>query len=100
MFEVKEIPQSAAVESVDEGLRQYMIKVFNYMGLGLCITALAAYLVANTPLIAMMYNINPAQQTISLSGLGYLIVFAPLIMIFAFQAVIARGSVFATQAMF
>ena len=100
MFDVKEVPQSAAIEVIDEGLRQYMIKVFNYMGLGLCLTALAAYLVANTPLIAMMYNINQAQQSISLSGFGYLIVFAPLIMIFAFQAVITRGSVFATQAMF
>lgn len=100
MFDVKEVPQSTAIEVIDEGLRQYMIKVFNYMGLGLCLTALAAYLVANTPLIAMMYNINQAQQSISLSGFGYLIVFAPLIMIFAFQAVITRGSVFATQAMF
>ena len=30
---------------VDEGLRQYMLKVYNYMAGGLCLTALAAYLV-------------------------------------------------------
>ncbi|MBO6281394.1 MAG: Bax inhibitor-1/YccA family protein [Alphaproteobacteria bacterium] len=100
MFETKEIAQSASVEMIDEGLRSYMIKVFNYMGLGLCVTALSAYLVANTPLIGLMYNIDQATRTVSLSGLGYLIIFAPLLMIFAFQAVITRGSVFATQAMF
>lgn len=100
MFKTKEIAQSASVEMIDEGLRSYMIKVFNYMGLGLCVTALSAYLVANTPLIGLMYNIDQATRTVSLSGLGYLIMFAPLLMIFAFQAVITRGSVFATQAMF
>lgn len=100
MFETKEIAQSASVEMIDEGLRSYMIKVFNYMGLGLCVTALSAYLVANTPLIGLMYNIDQAAHTISLSAIGYLVMFAPLLMIFAFQAVIARGSVFATQAMF
>ena len=30
--------------TVDEGLRQYMIKVYNYMAAGLCLTAFAAYL--------------------------------------------------------
>ena len=100
MFETKDIAQASSVEMIDEGLRSYMIKVFNYMGLGLCVTALSAYLVANTPLIGLMYNIDQATRTISLSGFGYLIMFAPLLMIFAFQAVIARGSVFATQAMF
>lgn len=39
--------------TVDEGLRQYMIKVYNYMAAGLCLTAFAAYLVANTSLIRL-----------------------------------------------
>ena len=54
--------------TVDEGLRQYMIKVYNYMAAGLCLTAFAAYLVANTSLIRLFFNITP--QGASLSGLG------------------------------
>ena len=38
-----------AVDRVDEGLRSYMLSVYNYMGLGLAITGLVAYLVAATP---------------------------------------------------
>lgn len=88
------------VEHVDEGLRQYMIKVFNYMGLGLLVTAAAAYLAANTVFITWLFNIDTTTRTVSMSGFGYLITFAPLLMIFAFSAVINRGSVAATQTMF
>lgn len=69
------------VEHVDEGLRQYMIKVFNYMGLGLCVTALFAYFAAKAGFISLMFNINPQMQTASISGLGYLVIFAPLAMV-------------------
>ena len=88
------------VEAVDEGLRQYMIKVFNYMGLGLLVTAAAAYIAANTPFVTWMFNVDMLHKTVSMSGFGYLVTFAPLLMIFAFSAVINRGSLAATQAMF
>ncbi|MBP5215764.1 MAG: Bax inhibitor-1/YccA family protein [Alphaproteobacteria bacterium] len=81
---------------IDEGLRSYMIKVFNYMGLGLCITALCSYWFYAADLWKMFYNL----QTGGMSGLGWIVTFAPLIMIFAFSAVIRKGSLFATQAMF
>ena len=35
---------SAAV--VDEGLRSYMLRVYNYMGIGLVVTGVAAYFAA------------------------------------------------------
>ena len=34
---------------VDQGLRSYMLKVYNYMATGLGLTGLTAYLVAITP---------------------------------------------------
>ncbi len=83
---------------VDEGLRQYMLKVYNYMTGGLCLTALAAYLVANTSLIRLFFNITP--QGASMSGLGWLFLFAPLIMVFAFGWVLQRGTLQQVQAMF
>ena len=33
----------------DEGLRQHMLQVYNYMGLGLAMTGVVAFLVAATP---------------------------------------------------
>ncbi len=33
----------------DEGLRQHMLRVYNYMALGLVITGLVAFVVGSTP---------------------------------------------------
>lgn len=90
MYEVNDLTGERAVETVDEGLRQYMIKIFNYMGTGLCVTALAAWLVANTPLLAMMYSIK--GNVVSLSALGWIITLAPLALVFAFSAMMRRAS--------
>ncbi len=79
---------------VDQGLRQYMIKVFNYMGGGLLVTALVAYLFASSPaLLGLLYN--PATQ--GMTGLGWLVTFSPLILIFAFNYIAANKSLAATQ---
>ncbi|MBQ8677402.1 MAG: Bax inhibitor-1/YccA family protein [Alphaproteobacteria bacterium] len=80
---------TSAVEKadVDEGLRSYFISVYNYMGIGLLITALAAFLVANSSLINMMFDARG-----SMSGLGWLFLLAPLIVVFGFGWVVARGT--------
>lgn len=60
---------TSAIErnDVDEGLRSYLISVYNYMASGLVVTALAAFLVANSSLINLMFS---AQG--GMSGLGWL----------------------------
>ena len=85
-----EIYTQAQSSAVDAGLREYMQKVYNFMAGGLCVTALAAWLVANTSLISVFFNISP--QGISLSGFGWLAFIAPLIMVFAFNWVVVSGS--------
>ena len=75
---------------IDEGLRSYMLKVYNFMAGGLCLTALTAWLVLNTSLINVFYNVTP--QGISLSGFGWLALIAPLIMVFAFGWVVNSGT--------
>lgn len=72
---------------VDEGLRSYFISVYNHMAGGLVLTALAAWIVANTPLINLMFS---AQG--GMSFLGWLFLLAPLIVVFAFGWVVARGT--------
>lgn len=90
-----------APANVDQGLRNYMIRVFNHMGLGLLLTAAVAWFVSsNEALLNLLYNINMQQHTISLSALGWIVAIAPLIMIFAFNYVIQNKSLGAVQAMF
>jgi hypothetical protein len=93
---------TSAVErsSVDEGLRSFMLKVYNYMAGGLALTALVAYLIANTGLMSVFFTINEAQQSVSLSAIGWLFLLAPLVMVFAFSGVLLRGSAKAVQGMF
>ena len=99
MFQTKEIP-SKSIEVIDEGLRQYMLKVFNYMGMGLCITALSAYIIANTSLLFYMLKINSAGQITGLSAIGWIVTFAPLFLIFQFYSALRNGSYATVQILF
>ena len=84
--------------TIDEGLRGYMLKVYNFMAGGLCITSLAAWLVANTSLINVFFNVTPQGAT--LSGFGWLALIAPLIMVFAFNWVVNSGTAKQVQLLF
>ena len=86
-----ETTKTQAQTIVDEGLKDYMLKVYNFMAGGLAVTALAAFLCLNTPLIRIFFSVNAAGQ-VSMSALGWLILFAPLIMVFAFSWVLSRGT--------
>lgn len=99
-METKSYTSAVERTSVDEGLRAYMVKVYNFMAGGLCLTALVSFLILNTSLIGLFFNINQAAGTISLSGLGWLMFIAPLIMVFAFNWVISRGSIAQVQGVF
>lgn len=100
MLESRNYAQVGAKAAVDEGLRQYMIKVYNYMSGGLCITALVAYLIANTSMIRMFFEVSPAGQVIGMSGLGWLALLSPFIMIFAFGWVMMKGTLAQVQGVF
>ena len=57
---------------IDEGLRQYMLRVYNYMGSGLALTGIVAYVVAHTGLYQALFS----------SGIGFVVMFAPLGIVF------------------
>lgn len=84
--------------AIDAGLRSYMQKVYNFMAGGLCVTALAAWLVVNTSLMNLFFNVTP--QGVSLSGFGWLAFIAPLIMVFAFNWVVRSGTSGQVQLLF
>lgn len=56
---------------VDEGLRSYMLSVYNYMGLGLAITGVVAFLVAATPALYIPIFTSPLKWVVMLAPLGF-----------------------------
>ena len=58
---------------IDLGLRRYMLGIYNYMGMGLLVSAVVAYLVANTALGGVFFT-GRAQ----LSAIGWVAVLSPL----------------------
>ncbi|MBW6423971.1 Bax inhibitor-1/YccA family protein [Rhizobium sp. XQZ8] len=82
-------------EMIDQGLRSYMLKVYNLMALGLAITGLAAYA---TYTLAVS---NPAvAQALYGSPLKWVIMLAPLGMVFFLSFRINSMSVAAAQMTF
>ena len=82
--------------SVDEGLRGYLLSVYHHMAGALAVTGLVAYLVANTSLINAFID----MQTGGMTGLGYLFLFLPLVMVFMFSGAVARSSLSTLRGIF
>ncbi|MEL6596885.1 MAG: Bax inhibitor-1/YccA family protein [Pseudomonadota bacterium] len=112
MADYQTIRSTAGVRTaeIDEGLRAHMNKVYGTMSVGMLITALAAWAIAG-----LATTTDPAQAAVQmnngtlLTGLGaalytsplrWVVMFAPLLMIFGFGAVMSRASAAATQLFF
>ncbi len=85
-------------EMIDQGLRTYMLKVYNLMALGLAITGLAAY-------FAYTFAVSDGQLTafgaaIYTSPLKWVVIFAPLAMVLFLSFRINSMSVSAAQTTF
>ena len=65
-------PAVASGAAFDEGLRQHMLRVYNFMGLGLVLTGLVAYLVASTPAIYQPIFGTPLKWVVMLAPLGFM----------------------------
>ncbi|MBK4215089.1 Bax inhibitor-1/YccA family protein [Paracoccus caeni] len=80
---------------IDEGLRAYMNKVYGLMAVGMGVTAVAAY---GTSTAAMS---NPAlANALYNSPLKWVLMFAPLLVVFGFGAALNRLSVSAATMVF
>src|SRR5688572_3974090 len=73
---VRSVGATGAV-AIDEGLRAYMLRVYNYMLMGLALTGASAWIVLSTPLGALFFS-----ETGALSPLGWIAFFAPLGLVF------------------
>src|SRR5215469_11701036 len=77
--------------AVDEGLRAYMLRVYNYMASGVLLSGIVAFLIANSP---------TAIQVVFGSPLKWVVMLAPLGFVLVLSAGINRLSVFAAQALY
>jgi len=83
--------------AIDEGLRAHMNKVYGTMSVGMLVTAGVSWAVGTTPaLMALLRDTATGQMTI----LGWVAMFAPLIFVFGFGAMINRVSAAGAQALF
>lgn len=70
-YEWQGTAQRASAAELDAGLRQHMLRIYNYMGLGLVLTGLVAYLVASTPAIYIPIFTSPLKWVVMLAPLAF-----------------------------
>ena len=58
---------------LDEGLRAHMLRIYNYMGIGLALTGIIAVLVAATPAIYVPIFSTPLKWVVMLAPLGFVL---------------------------
>ncbi|KQQ70538.1 MULTISPECIES: Bax inhibitor-1/YccA family protein [Rhizobium/Agrobacterium group] len=88
--------QSGAM--IDEGLRAYMLKVYNLMALGLAITGIAAF--ATWQMAVADGQLTPFGQLLFASPLRWVVMLSPLAVVFFLSFRINKMSVSAAQATF
>ena len=83
--------------AIDAGLRAHMNKVYGTMSVGMALTFLVAWAVGTSPALLSIFR-DPA--TLQPNILGWIVMFAPLIMVFAFSAMINKLSAASAQLFF
>jgi uncharacterized protein len=99
MVEPRYQTQTGTQVQIDQGLRSYMLKVYNYMAAGLGITGVAAYATFHAAVDAAG-GLTPFGTAIFVSPLKWLFILAPLAMVFFLSFRIQKMSVSAAQMTF
>ena len=86
---------------IDAGLRAYMLRVYNYMLVGLVLTGATAWIVANVPEVrSVFFAYNEQTGRLGLSPLGWVAFLAPLGLVLLLSFRIQRMSLGAAQGTF
>jgi FtsH-binding integral membrane protein len=94
---------TTVADTMDTGLRAHMLRVYNYMVGALALTGVVAYAVANSPplLNAFYHQVLTANGVaVSPTILGWIVMFAPLGLVFLLSFRIMQMSQQAAQATF
>src|SRR5262245_22317468 len=91
-------------EAVDQGLRSYMLRVYNYMAIGVGITGIVAYLVFAMSVVTgadgAVTGLTPFGNFMFASAFKWVVIFAPLAMVFFISARIDSMSLSTAQITF
>lgn len=89
---------------IDEGLRSYMLRVYNYMAIGIAITGVAALVMANLAFVTnntgQVVGLTQLGQTLYATPLKWVVMLAPLGMVFFLSFRVHKMSVGAAQTTF
>ena len=102
-FNQRTYSKTADQAGIDEGLRAYMLKVYNYMTTGLVLTGFIAYFFGKASVAAFTPNgviLTSLGQALFNSGLSWIIMLAPLGFVFYLSARINKMSVSRAQITF
>lgn len=69
-YDNRVIRGGAVTDQVDAGLRAHMLRIYNYMLIGLALTGVTAWATANTPFGQLFFQVNEATGRQGLTGLG------------------------------
>jgi FtsH-binding integral membrane protein len=83
----------------DQGLRSYMLRVYNYMGTGLALTGAVAFMVANTPALLEIFYARTAYG-VEPTILGYAAMFSPIVFVLVLSFGLNRMSAPTAQLVF
>jgi hypothetical protein len=90
--------------AVDQGLRTYMLSVYNYMAGGVAVSGIAAYLTYMMAVAQTKANggliLTPFGQALWLSPLKYVVMFAPLAFVLLLSFRVYKMSLASTQLAF
>ncbi len=102
-FNQRSYTKSVDQAAIDEGLRAYMLKVYNYMTTGLVLTGFIAYFFGKASVEAYLPQgvvLTPLGNALFNSGLAWVIMLAPLGFVFYLSARINKMSSSAAQITF
>jgi len=103
-FNQRSFTKTVDQAAIDEGLRAYMLKVYNYMTTGLLLTGFIAYFFGKASVEAYLPGggvvLTPLGNTLFNSGLSWVIMLAPLGFVFYLSARINKMSASSAQITF
>jgi hypothetical protein len=86
--------------TIDAGLREYMLRIYNYMASGLALTGIIAYMSANNQaILSLMYTQGPTGAY-EATGLAWIAMLSPLAFILALSFGINKMKASTAQAVF
>ena len=94
---IRTVGAGARSAAIDEGLRAHMNKVYGLMSVAMLITGGVAWAVGTSDALLSIF-MDPL--TLRPNILGWIVMFLPLVLVFAFSAMINRLSVAAAQLFF